>query len=99
MEKIPTEQAWEVWVQEPVTLAHRNLLRRWVGALHEQWENRNYQGSTAHETATMNAVALAQVDLLNKLINLDYQQLEDGLTDEEHIGTETPGPRGPSEAL
>ena len=80
-------------------MAQRNLLRRWVGRLHEQWENRSFQGGTAHETATMNAVALAQIDVLNKLINLDYQNLEDGLTDDEPIGVETTGARSPSEAV
>jgi hypothetical protein len=48
----------------------------------------------------MNAVALAQIDILNKLINLNYQQLEDGLSDEqEHVGVEATGPCSTSAAI
>ena len=41
------------------------------------------RGETEHDTVILETVALAQIELTDKLLNLDYEQFIDGLTEED----------------
>ena len=50
------------------------LLRTWKEALKDQWAS----GMWVND-APGNAAAIAQIDMINKLLDLDYTQVEDSL--------------------
>jgi hypothetical protein len=79
---LPKEEEWERWLTQLETRALRQLLREWRQALAEQWANSNFQSERLEETAVMNAGALGEMKVLNALLDLDYQQLIEGLKDE-----------------
>lgn len=46
-------------------------MRVWKESLKEQWSNKVFQKDTPQAIAEANAAALAQIEVLNKLIELD----------------------------
>jgi hypothetical protein len=58
-------------------------LRSWKETLKEQWAEKVFQKETYEQTVEANAAALAQIDLLNKLIELDVIDIEGALSETE----------------
>jgi hypothetical protein len=48
----------------------------------EQWARSNFQSERMQETAIMNAGALGELKILDALLDLTYEQLAEGLSDE-----------------
>ena len=83
MEEVsPKEEEYRDWLSHPVTQEFRELLRNWREDLKAQWEQGNFVGTSWEVTALANAEALGQVNMLKKLLELDAQQLEEGLKNE-----------------
>lgn len=59
------------------------MLRLWKESLKEQWSDKVFQKDTPQATSEANAAALAQIEQLTKLIELDAEQLYEALTDEQ----------------
>lgn len=58
-------------------------MRSWKETLKEQWAEKVFQKETYEQTVEANAAALAQIDLLNKLIELDVIDIEGALSETE----------------
>jgi len=54
----------------------------WAEALKDQWSNGVFQKDTAERTAEANAAGVAQTEVIEKFIDLNYAQLKEGLTDD-----------------
>jgi hypothetical protein len=80
--EIPAETEWATWQSLPTTLAHRELLRKWRQGLMEQWASGLFDGPKFAENSIRNAGAIAQIRLIEKLLDLKYEQLEEAFTDE-----------------
>lgn len=48
----------------------------------EQWAQGNFNGDEPIENSLMNAGALAEIKMIEKLLELTYEQLEEAFTDE-----------------
>ena len=59
------------------------ILRRWKETLKEQWSEKVFQRESPQHTAEANAAALAQIEVLTKLIELDVAELNEALKDDE----------------
>ena len=59
------------------------LMTRWQEALKEQWSKKVFQKETPQATAEANAAALAEIEVLGKLIELDEAQITEALEDNE----------------
>lgn len=55
------------------------MMRLWKEALKEQWSNKVFQREDPAHTAEANAAALAQVELIDKFLELDHVQLAEAL--------------------
>lgn len=49
--------------------------------LQAQWSRKVFQKDTPEATVEANAAALAQIDMLQKLIELDHTELNEALSD------------------
>lgn len=58
------------------------FLGQWREVLKQQWESGNFQSDDLYQTSIANAEALAKCRLLKELIELDFDQVHQGLTDE-----------------
>ena len=52
-------------------------------ALMEQWARGSFQAGSVEETALANMGAMSEVRCLDRLIDLDFEQLNEGLADNE----------------
>lgn len=59
------------------------LLEKWKQGLKEQWSNKVFQRENTQHTAEANAGALAQFELLNKLTELDIEEINEAFSDDE----------------
>ena len=75
--EIPTKEMWAEWLHNPVTQAFRHLLNRWREGNKEQWAQGNFRN---HED---NLVAHAETVTLGRVLDIDYEEMEKGLSDEE----------------
>lgn len=59
------------------------LLNRWKESLKDQWAKKVFQDENPQACAVSNAAALAQIEMLDKLIDLDVVAIEDSFRDEQ----------------
>jgi hypothetical protein len=83
MKTVPTEEEFQNWQVDPVTVAHRELLVLWVEGLKEQWAEGLLRGKSPAEIALDNVEALGKVQVLRQVLDVDYEQLSGALSDEE----------------
>ena len=81
--QIPAEEEFLAWLEHPVTQSFQHLLKIWQDSLKDQWAAGNFQSEDVESTAFMNAVALGQSRILDRITELDYEQFAGGLEDEE----------------
>lgn len=74
--KLPTEQEWKEWQQHPVTLSLQQVLRNWQHELKEQWASGAFTDQSQFATAISNAKAIGNCEAIDRVINLEYEQLE-----------------------
>lgn len=78
-----TKEEMEGWERHPATLALREVLQVWKRGLVEQWEAKVFQQRSPALTAEANAAALGQVEIINRLLTLNLEQIEETLDDDE----------------
>jgi hypothetical protein len=74
--KLPTEQEWKEWQQHPATLALRKVLGNWQSNLKEQWAAGVFTDQSQFATAISNAKAIGNCEVIGRLIDFEYEQLE-----------------------
>ena len=57
-------------------------MKLWRESLQEQWSRGVFQKETQQATAEANAAALGQVEILNKLLDLEVIDIEGAFADE-----------------
>ena len=74
---------WEEWRLSPVTqaLVHR-FLPRAKQALMEQWAAGQFQGEHRDEILTRNAAALGQIELIERLMEMDMKEFNETINEE-----------------
>ena len=81
----PTEKEFHEWLLHPETQAFRQGLELGLEELRHQWAAGKFQrDADPHATAIANAIALAQVQLTERWVNVDYEQFIAGLEEIEH---------------
>lgn len=73
----------------PETRLVYQLMRRWKSDLADQWSQGVFQKETPAATAEANAAALGQIEILDRLLTLDAEQLEEALKPNEQEQRET----------
>lgn len=82
MRQLPSEEEFQNWLLQPETRVFWDLLRRWKENLQDQWARGVFQEDSVEETAMANANALGELNLLNQLLELSYENLKDSFDDE-----------------
>lgn len=77
-----TQEEWEAWLDDPVTVEFRQVLQEWREGLKEQWAQGQFQSNKISETSIATAQALAQVNLLEKLQTMNYEELVETANEE-----------------
>ena len=90
MDRLPTEQEWLDWQDHPATKAQRQVLRQWVDELKDRWASGSFSSPHEHETMILNAKAIGNCEVIEKVIDLDYDQLV-GEIDGKYVGTSPSG--------
>ena len=101
MERLPTEQEFKEWMEHPVSVAVRRMLRLWRQDLLEQWAAGQFQAPSPQETAVANAQAIGIVRTYEQIEELDYATFESILTGEvvEPVGIDALRSRRAGEAV
>lgn len=82
--KAPSQEEFQQWKVDPVTrVIWLGVLAKWKESLKEQWSEKVFQKETHEQTVEANAAALAQIEVLNKLIDLDVIDIEGALSETE----------------
>jgi len=78
MEQV-SEQDYKDWRAQVVTQALYRLLREWKESIKDQWARGNFEGDSIQETALMNVSARGSIDILQQLIDMDWEQFNEGM--------------------
>ena len=76
------EQDYKDWLSLPVTRLYLQLLRAWKESIKDQWAKGNFEDNTIEGTAQMNASARGSVAILDQLLEMDYEQFNEGIDSE-----------------
>lgn len=80
-----SEAAHQDWLMHPVTRALHRALAKWEQGILEQWGAKTFQDDRNPQATTVfNAAALAELDVIRRLKDLSFEQLNSILeTDDE----------------
>ena len=82
MPELPSEKDFQLWLLSPVT----KLLRQWAlkrrESLKETWADGNFSAAFTVEMAVKNAGATGACSILKEVIDPNYQDMIDEVTDE-----------------
>ena len=70
-----TQEKYDDWLAHPVTVALNHFLRREAENLRQQWSRGNFTSDTADKTALLNANAIGQAEVVDRLLNLKPEEL------------------------
>ena len=76
------EQDFQGWKADQTTRQVYQLMRQWRKVLMLQWSKKVFQREDALHTAEANAAALAQIELIEKFLELDNMQIAESLEEE-----------------
>lgn len=68
----PEEELFNEWLQHPTTKALRAIARRDFEQLKDDWAAGRFSAATEHERATKDANALGKCEILDGLVNIDF---------------------------
>lgn len=77
--KLPTEQEWRDWKQHPCSEVMRIILNNWKEQLKSQWAAGSFTDLSQFGTAILNAKAIGNCEAFDRMIELEYEQLEQEL--------------------
>ena len=78
---VPTETEYQEWLQHPVTQAFRLFLLQYQDSLRHQWIVGQCLEDTCEKTALLNAKAAGSYIAIQDLIELDYQNFEETISE------------------
>lgn len=77
-----SQEEFLAWKADPVTQVTYQLMRLWKEKLKEQWSKKVFQRDDPQSTAEANAAALAQIEVLDKLLEIDEVNIQEAFEDE-----------------
>ena len=69
------QEKYDDWLAHPVTVALNHFLRREAENLRQQWSQGNFTSDTADKTALLNANAIGQAEVLDRILTLKPDEL------------------------
>lgn len=72
-----TLQEWTEWRLQSQTSEFFKFLKNLREYTKEEWAASAFTGSTSEETLQRNAAALGAIHVLNRLIEVEYEQIEE----------------------
>jgi len=91
-----SQEAWDGWLQHPVTKALRRTLLYWQRQKQEQWASGAFTDQQHFGTAILNAKAIGNCEAWNQVIELDFDKLIGEIEDVEYDRAQTLGKGGSS---
>ena len=73
--RLPTEQEFKDWLEHPATQAIHRTLRNWQQGLKDNWASGSYTDMSQYGTAILNAKAIGTCEALDRVIEIDFEQL------------------------
>lgn len=73
--RLPEQSEFLGWLDDPVTQAVFELMRRGVAARKEQWALGEFEDVQRHGAAVKGARALGNCEAFQSILDLDYEQL------------------------
>lgn len=83
MPELPSSEDFQLWLLSPVTQLQREWARRKREVLKELWADGNYSAAFTVEMAVKNAGATGACSILKEVIDPNYQDMIDEVTDEQ----------------
>lgn len=74
-----TEEEWGQWKHDDITKKLFAHFERTRDTIIDRWASGAYTRESAEGTAQLNAEALARVNVLNEIINLEPEDIEGGI--------------------
>lgn len=81
--RLPTEEEWNQWQEHPVTQALLGVLALWKESVKEQWAAGSFTDMSQFGTAILNAKAIGAVQMIDQIINIEYDRIAGELSDGE----------------
>lgn len=76
------EETWKAWLDHPVTQVLREYLRKEKHSLQERWSAGEFTDMSHFGTAILNAKAVGQCEVIENLLDFDYEKLLTEIDDE-----------------
>lgn len=73
------EEQFLEWQLHPATQALKQVLRVWVAETKDQWAAGTFTDMSQFGTAILNAKAIGHVELCERVLGLDFEQLQSEL--------------------
>ena len=81
--RLPTEEEWSQWQEHPATQALLGVLALWKESVKEQWAAGVFTDMSQFGTAILNAKAIGAVQMIDQIINIEYDRVIGELSDGE----------------
>lgn len=78
-----TSPEWESWKQEPATKVWFEFLKKLIAVSKEEWTLGHFTSERGDATLQLNAEAIGRVNALKRLLDVDYEDLVEELSDGE----------------
>lgn len=75
------QEEFQEWKLHPVTQALEQALKNWKKTFQERWAAGEFTDQSQYGTAILNAKAIGNCELIERVLNLDMEQLEGELED------------------
>lgn len=83
LQRLPEEQEFRSWLDDPVTKAVFVLLRKGIDGRKEQWSRGDFEDASQFATAIKGSRAIGNCEALQSVLDLEYEQLIGEMTDEK----------------
>lgn len=70
------EQEFQEWLLHPATQVLKQVLRAWVEERKDLWASGAFTDMSQFGTAILNAKAIGAVELCERVLGLDFEQLQ-----------------------
>lgn len=80
--KSPEEEQFLEWLKHPETIRFRKYLLKTRNNMKENWASGRYMAPSAEESAIRSATAIGYCNALVEVLEMDYQNIEEVLSNE-----------------
>tara|TARA_R110000868_G_scaffold2620_7_gene18731 strand:- start:2285 stop:2542 length:258 start_codon:yes stop_codon:yes gene_type:complete len=81
--RLPEEHEFRGWLDDPVTKAVFELLRKGIAGRKEQWTRGDFEDVSQFATAIKGSRAIGNCEALQSILDLEYEQLIGEMSDEK----------------